>query len=291
MPKETVGYREATAPDQEDSRFATVENSPIREVDPVECGYELDGEIAVVTLRRPSRYNAVTLSMARELTEAIRRAGVEARAAVITGEGRAFCAGADLIELTSQVGEAGDLQAILHSHFHPLIEALWESEVPTLAAINGPTAGAGMGIALCCDLRVMDPGSYFMSAFIHLGLTPDSGAAWMLGRMVGLGRAMEIVMSGRKVPAGEALEIGLANKVSASGQALSEAMAWANQLCDGPTSAYAAGRRLLYETTALGFAEGLAAEAVSQGRLGESALFGEGVAAFKEKRKPDFRSL
>ena len=148
-----------------------------------------------------------------------------------------------------------------------------------------------MGIALCCDLRVMDPGSYFMSAFIHLGLTPDSGTAWVLPRMVGLGRAMEIVMSGRKVPAGEALEIGLCSKVSASGQALSEALDWAKRLCDGPTAAYGPNRRLLYETTALGFAEGLAAEAVSQGRLGESALFDEGVAAFKEKRKADFRSV
>ncbi len=257
----------------------------------MKCGYELAGEVAVLTLRRPSRYNAITLSMARELTDAIRRAGTEARAAVITGEGRAFCAGADLVELTREIEEAGDLETILHSHFHPLIDALWESEIPTLAAINGPAAGAGMGIALCCDLRVMDPGSYFMSAFIHLGLTPDSGTAWVLPRMVGLGRATEIVMSGRKVAAGESLEIGLCSKVSASGQALSEALEWAEWLCEGPTSAYGANRRLLYETTSLGFAEGLAAEAASQGRLGESALFGEGVAAFREKRKADFRSV
>lgn len=266
-------------------------NTPIRKVLLVECGYELVGEVAVVTLRRPSRYNALTLSMAGELTEAIRRAGTEARAVVITGEGRAFCAGADLIELTREIEEVGDLETILHGHFHPLIDALWESDIPTLAAINGPAAGAGMGIALCCDLRVMDPESYFMSAFIHLGLTPDSGTAWVLPRMVGLGRAMEIAMSGRKVAAGEALEIGLCNKVSSSGKAFSEALEWAKRLCDGPTSAYGANRRLLYETTGLGFAEGLAAEAVSQGRLGESALFGEGVAAFKEKRKADFRSV
>lgn len=257
----------------------------------MECGYELAGEVAVVTLRRPSRYNAITLSMARELTEAMRRASGEARAAVITGEGRAFCAGADLLELTKEMEEVGDLETILHRHFHPLIDALWESEIPTLAAINGPAAGAGMGIALCCDLRVMDPGSYFMSAFIHLGLTPDSGTAWVLPRMVGLGRATEIVMSGRKVSAEESFDIGLCSKVSASGEALSEALAWAERLCDGPTSSYAANRRLLYETTALSFTEGLAAEAVSQGRLGKSALFEEGVSAFKEKRKADFRSV
>ena len=256
----------------------------------MECGYELAGEVAVVTLSRPSRYNAITLSMARELTEAIQRAGREARAAVITGEGRAFCAGADLMELTRELDEAGDLESILHQHFHPLIDALHASEVPTVAAVNGPAAGAGMGIALSCDLRVMDPGSYFMSAFIHLGLTPDSGTAWYLPQMVGLSRAIEITMSGRKVGAQESSDIGLCHRVSAEGEARSEAMEWATRLCDGPTSAYAANRKLLHQTSSAAVAGGLDAEATSQGMLGESALFLEGVSAFKEKRKADFRS-
>lgn len=256
----------------------------------MQCGYQLEGEVAVVTLRRPARYNAITLAMTRELTQAVQRAGQEARATVITGEGRAFCAGADLIELTREMEEAGDLETILHQHFHPMIDALHESAVPTLAAVNGPAAGAGMGIALSCDVRVMDPGSYFMSAFIHLGLTPDSGTAWYLPQMVGLGRAIEITMSGRRVGAQESSDIGLCHRVSAEGDALSEAMDWARQLCDGPTSAYAANRRLLYQTSSLGVARGLAAEATSQGLLGRSSLFLEGVSAFKEKRKADFRS-
>lgn len=256
----------------------------------MQCGYELVGEVAVVTLRRPARYNAITLTMARELTEAMQRAGEEARAAVITGEGRAFCAGADLIELTKELEEVGDLETILHRHFHPLIDALHEAAVPTLAAINGPAAGAGMGIALSCDLRVMDPRSYFMSAFIHLGLTPDSGTAWYLPQMVGLSRAIEITMTGRKVSAEESSNIGLCHRMSAEGEAMAEAMEWAKRLCDGPTSAYVANRKLLYDTSALAVATGLAAEAVSQGRLGKSALFVEGVSAFQEKRKADFRS-
>lgn len=256
----------------------------------MQCGYELVGEVAVVTLRRPARYNAITLPMARELTEAIQRAAGEARATVITGEGQAFCAGADLMELIKELKKVGDLETILHRDFHPLINALQESEVPTLAAINGPAAGAGMGMALSCDLRIMDPGSYFMSAFIHLGLTPDSGTAWFLPQMVGLGRAIEITMSGRKVSAQESSEIGLCHRVSAEGEAVTEAMDWAKRLCDGPTSAYAANRRLLYRTSTLSFAKGLDAEAVSQGHLGKSALFHEGVTAFKEKRKADFRS-
>ncbi len=256
----------------------------------MQCGYELVGEVAVVTLRRPARYNAITLTMAREITEAVQRAGKEARAAVVTGEGRAFCAGADLLELTEEMEKAGDLEAILHQHFHPMIDAFHESPVPTVAAVNGPAAGAGMGIALSCDVRVMDPGSYFMSAFIHLGLTPDSGTAWYLPQMVGLGRAIEITMSGRKVGAQESSDIGLCHRVSAGGEALSEAMEWAKRLCDGPTSAYAANRKLLYQTSSVAVAKGLAAEAASQGLLGGSALFLEGVSAFKEKRKPDFRS-
>ena len=256
----------------------------------MQCGYELAGEVAVITLRRPSRYNALTLTMTKELTEAIERAGREARATVITGEGRAFCAGADLIALTGEMEKEGDLETILHRHFHPMIEALHHSATPTLAAVNGPAAGAGMGIALGCDVRVMDPRSYFMSAFIHLGLTPDSGTAWYLPQMVGLSRAIEITMSGRKVSARESSEIGLCHRISAEGQALAEAMEWAGMLCDGPTAAYPANRTLLYEVSASGFARGLDAEAESQGRLGRSALFLEGVAAFREKRKPDFRS-
>lgn len=256
----------------------------------MECGYELVGEVAVVTLRRPARYNAVTLTMNSQLIEVILRAGNEARALVITGEGRAFCAGADLMELTGALEEVGDLEFILHRDFHPLIQAIHQVPIPTVAAVNGPAAGAGMGIALACDLRVMDPGSYFMSAFIHLGLTPDSGTAWFLPQMVGLGRAMEITMSGRKVGAEESLRIGLCNQVSADGEALSEAMEWAERLSNGPTPAYAANRRLLYETAASALAHGLAAEGASQGRLGKSPLFHEGVAAFKEKRGADFRS-
>lgn len=256
----------------------------------MQCRYELIGEVALVTLSRPARYNAITLTMARELTEAIQRAGKEARAAVLTGEGRAFCAGADLMELTEEIAKAGDLEAILHQHFHPLIDALHKSAVPTVAAVNGPAAGAGMGIALSCDVRVMDPGSYFMSAFIHLGLTPDSGTAWYLPQMVGLGRAIEITMSGRKVSADESLAIGLCHRISAEGGAAAKAMEWAERLCDGPTSAYAANRRLLYQTSSLAVAQGLAAEASSQGLLGRSTLFLEGVSAFKEKRKADFRS-
>ncbi len=257
----------------------------------MQCGYELAGEVAVITLRRPSRYNALTLTMIGELTEAIQQANQEARATVITGEGRAFCAGADLIELTGELEKVGDLETILLRHFHPLIEALHHSSTPTVAAINGPAAGAGMGIALSCDLRVMDPGSYFMSAFIHLGLTPDSGTAWYLPQMVGLSRAIEITMTGRRVSARESSEIGLCHRVCAEGESLSEAMEWAKQLCDGPTSAYAANRRLMYEVSASDVAQGLAAEARSQGHLGKSALFSEGVSAFREKRKADFRSV
>ena len=210
---------------------------------------------------------------------------------VITGEGRAFCAGADLLHLTEEMqAPGGDLETILHRHFHPLIEALHQAEAPTVAAINGPAAGAGMGIALSCDLRVMDPGSYFMSAFIHLGLTPDSGTAWYLPQMVGLSRAIEITMSGRKVGAEESSRIGLCHQISDEGQALTEAMEWAKRLCGGPTTAYAANRRLLYQVSTSDFTAGLAAEAQSQGSLGQSALFREGVSAFKEKRQADFRS-
>lgn len=147
-----------------------------------------------------------------------------------------------------------------------------------------------MGLALACDLRMMAESSFFMSAFINVALIPDSSSSWMLPQMVGVSRAMEIAMTGRRVPAEEAERIGLAHRVVADDELGDRAVEWAAQLADGPTEAYLRTRRLIHASGAAGLAEILDEEAQVQGELGRRPAHLEGMAAFLEKRKPDFRS-
>ncbi|HEY5578714.1 MAG TPA: enoyl-CoA hydratase-related protein [Acidimicrobiia bacterium] len=253
--------------------------------------YEQQGDVAVITLDRPEVYNAIDRRLAFELVEAIERAGEEARAAVVTGAGKAFCAGADL----AMFGEAIDTgQLDLATHlvevFHPVIEGMLDAQVPTIAAINGVVAGAGMGIALASDLRVISTDAYFVSAFIGIGLVPDSGSTWFLPQLVGLSRAMDLTLTNRRVPADEALRIGLVHRLEESDDLLARALEWAGELADGPTTAYVATRKLLRDAAGSDFATALRAEKEMQGLLGGSPENREGVRAFLEKRKPDFRA-
>ncbi len=253
--------------------------------------YDLRGEVAVVTLDRPAVFNSIDQSITDGMTGALARAASEARAAVITGAGKAFCAGADLADLLGEYERGGPaLEGIIERRFNPIIAAVLDAEVPVVAAVNGAAAGAGMGLALACDLRVLADGAFFMSAFVNVGLIPDSGSAWFLPQMVGVSRAMEIAMSGRRVPAAEALELGLAHRVVAADSVVDEAMTWAEQLADGPTIAYPETRRMIHMGGAATLSETLAEEAETQGRLGALPTHMEGMTAFVEKRRPDFRS-
>ncbi|MFQ5966231.1 MAG: enoyl-CoA hydratase/isomerase family protein [Acidimicrobiia bacterium] len=254
--------------------------------------YTQRGDVAWITLDRPDVFNAINNELATELIQGIERAGNEARAAVITGSGKAFCAGADLAMFKDALDQQNlDLARELVGVFHPVIEAILDAQVPTIAALNGVVAGAGMGIALATDLRIMSDDAYFVSAFIGIGLVPDSGSTWLLPQVVGLARATEITMSNRRVSATEAVEIGLAHRLSAADELAGRAQEWAAELADGPTTALVATRKLLRDATGSDFATAFAAEADMQGRLGGSPENMEGVTAFAEKRKPDFRSV
>ncbi len=189
--------------------------------------------------------------------------------------------------------ETGDLDLGRHlaETFHPMIEGLLDAQVPTIAAVNGVVAGAGMGIALATDLRIMSEDAYFVSAFVGIGLVPDSGSTWFLLHYVGLSRAVDITMSNRRVPAEEAVQIGLAHRRSPASELSDRALAWADELADGPTTALVATRKLLRDAAAAGFDTALAAEKDMQARLGGSPENLEGVRAFAEKRKPNFRSV
>jgi 2-(1,2-epoxy-1,2-dihydrophenyl)acetyl-CoA isomerase len=252
--------------------------------------YELQDEVALITLDRADRFNSVSAELSRMLIASLERAANEARAVVFTGRGKAFCAGADLADLMGEYETGGpDLHRVIGDRFNPMAEALVEAPLPTVAAINGVAAGAGVGLALACDLRVMATESYFLSAFIGLGLVPDTGSTWLLVHHLGLSRAMEFTVTNRRLGSAEAVDLGLAHRTAPVAEVVSEAMAWANQLVSGPTAAYGANRGILMRAAAQSFADALADERAVQGRLGRTSAHIEGMRAFIEKRPPDFR--
>jgi 2-(1,2-epoxy-1,2-dihydrophenyl)acetyl-CoA isomerase len=190
----------------------------------VSVEYAVDGDVAVLTLNRPQVFNSIDQSLTDQLAEGLGRAATEARAAVLTGVGKAFCAGADLGDLLGEYDAEGpDLESVISRRFNPAVQAVLDAELPVVAAVNGVAAGAGMGLALACDVRVMSETAFLMSAFINVALVPDTGTAWFLPQMVGVSRAMEIAMSGRRVPAAEALALGLVAEVVEPDQTWSRA--------------------------------------------------------------------
>ncbi len=255
--------------------------------------YNLDGDVALITLNRPDVFNSIDQTITDGVIDAVDRAGREARAIVLTGAGRAFCAGADLSDLRREYADAGgpDLLSVITNRFNPLVEAIVGSPVPTVAAINGAAAGAGMGLALACDVRVMSAKGFFMSAFINVGLVPDSGSSWFLPAMVGVSRAMEIAMSGRRVDAAESHRLGLTAEVTDPDDVIESALRIARSFADGPTVAYRSTRRIVHAAAASSLRSILEEEARVQGELGALPTHEEGMSAFAEKRSPDFRSL
>ncbi len=252
--------------------------------------YELDGDVAIVTLDRPDRFNAINGDLSAALVEAMKRAGDESRAVVITGEGKAFCSGADLSGFVDEYDNGGpDLAKHLDEEFHPMVHAIGGCSVPVVAAVNGAAAGAGMGLALGCDLRVMAESAYLTSSFTAIGLVPDSGSTWLLPHHVGASVALEMALTNRRMSASEALDRGLCVEVAADGEVLETALDYARKLADLPTDALVTTRRLIHGSSTLTFVEGLEAEKREQGRLGKTPEHREGVKAFLEKRDPDFR--
>ena len=255
--------------------------------------YTLDRDVALITLDRPDVFNSIDQTITDGVIDGIDRAGSEARAVVLTGAGKAFCAGADLADLRREYAEAGgpDLLSVITNRFNPLVEALVASAVPTVAAVNGAAAGAGMGLALACDVRIMSTRAFLMSAFVNVGLIPDSGSSWFLPAMVGVSRAREIAMSGRRVAAEESHMLGLASSSSDPETLIDDAMRTARGFADGPTVASRSTRRILHAAAASSLQAIRDEEARVQGELGALPTHEEGMAAFAEKRSPDFRSL
>jgi 2-(1,2-epoxy-1,2-dihydrophenyl)acetyl-CoA isomerase len=242
--------------------------------------------ISTITLNRPDSLNALNATMRRELLAAFKDAARDqsVRAVVLTGHGRGFCSGADLR------GGADEraFRAVLTTQYNPLITAIRELPKPVIAAVNGVAAGAGVSLALACDLVVASDEARFLLAFVRIGLVPDSGAVRVLVRSLGRHRAAELAMTGDPLPASEAAAAGLINGVVPSAELASHASSVAQRLAAGPTLAIGLTKRLINQAEGPGFAEGLALEAALQELAGRTQDHAEGVAAFSEKREPRF---
>jgi 2-(1,2-epoxy-1,2-dihydrophenyl)acetyl-CoA isomerase len=244
------------------------------------------GGFAAVTIARPERLNALSGQTVDELRAAVEQVGAsEARCLLLTGEGRGFSSGADL---ASGGGLPDDAGLALEKHFNPLIEALFRLEMPVVAAVNGPCAGAGCSLALAADIVIAARSAYFLQAFVNIGLIPDAGATWLLPRLAGRARAMEMMMLGEKVDAEKAFAWGLVSRVVDDEVLMDEAAALATRLAKGPTMALGLIRKLAREAAHLPLSDALAAERAAQREAGRTQDFRGAVMAFLEKREPRF---
>jgi 2-(1,2-epoxy-1,2-dihydrophenyl)acetyl-CoA isomerase len=265
---------------------------------PSKLKLSMDGPVAVIALNDPSSLNAASVDLAQALTVVLRGLGqpgaafgAEARALVLTGEGRAFCSGANLSTgaASSTFGTQGkpDPGPSLDHTYNPLMETLRALPIPIVTAVNGAAAGIGCSIALMGDLIVAGESGYFLQAFRRIGLVPDGGSTWLLSRMVGKARAAELTLLGEKLPAKTALEWGLINRCVADDQLMSSAIALARNLADGPAS-LALIRKLMWDGMEAGLSDQLHAESLAQTQAAASQDFVEGVSAFFQKRPAKF---
>ena len=251
---------------------------------------EQDGATAIVTLADPANLNAASVAMVDELMHVFGRVAsgeLGARAVVLTGEGRGFCSGASLSGRGLAPGEEVDAGAELDSHHHPFVRALRDLPVPLVTAVNGAAAGVGCAYALMGDLIVAAESAYFLQAFRRIGLVPDGGSTWLLPRLIGKARAMEMVLLGDRLPAQTALEWGLVNRVVPDAELRSAALGLARQLAEGPAS-LGATRRLIWDGMDSSWEDQLGAERRAQRDAGRTRDFLEGVQAFFQKRSANF---
>ncbi len=251
--------------------------------------YEVEGAAAVLTLNRPNRRNALSMTLLRDLNAALAQAANDAavRAILITGAGKGFCAGADLGDF-QQMPTPEQVYETVIANYTPLMTAITTVPKPVIGAINGAAAGAGAALALACDLRVMAEDAYLMMAFSNIGLVPDAGACWFLIREVGYARAYQMAAEGNKIGAAQCLAWGLANKVVPAEKLREEALAWAQNLAQRPTLALGLTKQALNFAAAHDLPATIEFEARLQKQTIASQDHMEGVMAFLQRRAPEF---
>lgn len=242
--------------------------------------------VGVLTLRRPDVMNALNTQMRAEITHCVKAAQSDARVLVITGRGKAFCSGQDL-------GDGGsaaqlDLERTLRDEYVPMLQAIVESRIPTISAVNGPAAGAGANLALAADIVLASEEAYFVQAFARIGLIPDAGGTWVLPRQIGLQRAMGASLFADKISAKQAAEWGMVYETVPAEDFNDHWQSRASHLAQGPTATYEHIKTALRASFDNTLDEQLTLEAKLQGQCGKTRDFKEGVVAFLEKRPAAF---
>jgi len=246
---------------------------------------EADG-IAEIALARPDVMNALNSRMRAEVTHAVKAAGARNRVVVLTGQGRAFCSGQDLGDRANVANL--DLERTLRDEYVPMLRAIYDCPVPTIAAVNGPAAGAGANLALACDVVIAAENAVFLQAFTRIGLIPDAGGTYWLPRQMGFAKAMGAALFADKITAQQASDWGMIWEAVADADFDDHWRARAAHLASGPTQAYAHVKQALRATYDNSLDDQLALEAKLQGECGKTRDFREGVLAFTEKRPPGY---
>lgn len=257
--------------------------------------FDVDGSVATIVLNRPEAMNSLTWELVSEVGDALSACenSAEIRAIILTGSGRAFCTGADVRMLHSEarndtVRFMYDLAIALNER---IVEPIRRMPKPVIAAVNGVAAGAGVGLALCCDLRVCVEGAKFILAYSNVAICPDCGTSYFLPRMIGTARAMEAYLSNQPISGQEALNMGLVNRVVASDELSVVASTMAERLASGPTFAYGQTKLLFDRSLSSSLADQLLNEAHGVSACAGTRDHREGVDAFAEKRPPLFRGV
>ena len=251
--------------------------------------FEIKNQVATLTLNRPEKYHSFVREMALDLQEKLDlcKNDNNIRAIVITGTGKAFCAGQDLGEAIDPNGP--ELQKIVNEHYNPIIRQIRNIEKPIIAAVNGVAAGAGASIALCCDIIIAKEGAVFVQAFSKIGLVPDSGATFFLPRLIGFQKATALMMNADPITATEAERLGMIYKVVEESKFEDEIQSFSEKLAKMPTKGIGLTKKLLNQSMRNSLEKQLDEEEVAQTIAGKTNDYKEGVSAFLEKRKPNFK--
>jgi 2-(1,2-epoxy-1,2-dihydrophenyl)acetyl-CoA isomerase len=253
-----------------------------------------DGNVLVVTLNRPEVLNALNAELTTELRRVLQAAEADAscRCLLLTGAGRGFSAGADIVssKLRDRAhADSGLIDKILEERFHPIVRLLRDSRVPVVCAVNGVAADAGMSLALACDMVIAARSAKFIQSFAHLGLVQDAGSSFYLPRLIGKARAWGLALTGDELPAATAAEWGLIWRCVEDGVLMDEALALAQRLAAMPTRGLALMRAVMHRGLENGLEEQLRLEACKQVEATRTADFREAIDAFAQKRKPAFK--
>ena len=249
--------------------------------------YDVTDKVATITLNRPDVINGLNTIMRREILDAVIKAGKEARVLVITGAGKGFCSGQDLMDAKSL--DDLDLEAVLRDEYVPMFNAIYSCPIPTIAAVNGPAAGAGANLALAPDIVIAKEGAFFQQGFANIGLIPDAGGTYWLPRQVGFARAMGAALFADRILGREAADMGMIFEAVPDDMFDDHIISRAAHLANGPTGTYKLIKQAIRKSYDNTLADQLTLEGELQNIAGASPDFAEGVAAFLEKRKPIFK--